>query len=155
MNNYKRKINWSCSARIDCIDNDMLKKMHAAGCSAIFFGIETGSSEMQTLIRKNLNIDGINSIADECLKLGINMHASFIIGFPQESKADLNKTLMCVLDLARKGIQVQSSELTILPGTDLYKRHLKDLKFDGTVSNFSYSPSNLDELKSKVKELLK
>ena len=128
---------WTCSARIDCVSEEMIIKMKAAGCSDIFFGIETGSQRMQQIIKKNLDISKAYKTADICRLNGINMHASFIIGFPEETKKEINKTLKCALILALKGALTQISELTLLPGTPIYGSHFNKLKFDGQFSNFS------------------
>jgi radical SAM superfamily enzyme YgiQ (UPF0313 family) len=47
---------WTCSARTDCIDDELIGLMARAGCRGIFFGIETGSSRLQAVIKKNLNL---------------------------------------------------------------------------------------------------
>src|SRR6185503_11992091 len=47
---------WGCSARTDCIDEDLIKLMSKAGCKGIFFGIETGSARLQKIIKKNLDL---------------------------------------------------------------------------------------------------
>jgi hypothetical protein len=128
---------WTCSSRIDCVSSDLLQKMKEAGCCDIFFGIETGSQRIQQIIRKNLDVADTYKIADLCRIYGIKMHASFIIGFPEETKTDVNKTLKCALMLAIKGALTQISELTLLPGTPIYESHFGKLKFDGNFSNFS------------------
>jgi radical SAM superfamily enzyme YgiQ (UPF0313 family) len=39
----EEQFTWGCSARTDCIDDDLLALMARSGCTGIFFGIETGS----------------------------------------------------------------------------------------------------------------
>ena len=141
------RFKWNCSARIDCVNKEMLAKMKLAGCSDVFFGIETGSERMQQIIKKKLNISKIYEIADFCRITGIRMHASFIIGFPEETKIDLNLNLKCILKLATMGALVQVSELSLLPGTPLFAEHQKNLKFDGKFSNFSRNFCSPDEIK--------
>ena len=51
------KFTWGCSARTDCIDDDLLQLMASAGCTGIFFGIETGSQRLQDVIKKKLDLD--------------------------------------------------------------------------------------------------
>ena len=54
---------WNCSARADCIDEEMLDEMAASKCTAIYIGIETGSPRMQVIEKKNLDLDkSINMI---------------------------------------------------------------------------------------------
>jgi radical SAM superfamily enzyme YgiQ (UPF0313 family) len=128
---------WTCSARIDCVDEKMLTEMQKAGCQAVFFGIESGSEKIQKAIHKNLKISKAYRIADWCRNSGLTMHASFISGFPEEETADVEKTLQSILKLAMRGVFVQISELSLLPGTSLYENHKTNLKFDYIFSGFS------------------
>ena len=138
---------WTCSARIDCITTEMLVQMRDAGCESVFFGIETGSPRVQKQIQKNLDIKKSYALADTCRAIGLNMFASFILGFPEETKSDLEQTLETLLKLASKGCFVQSSELSLLPGTPLYESHKDKLKYDGNFSNFSNTLCGNEELK--------
>jgi len=42
------KFTGGCSARTDCVDDELLELMASAGCTGIFFGIETGCSAIAT-----------------------------------------------------------------------------------------------------------
>ncbi len=139
--------NWTCSARIDCVNKKMLTAMQKAGCQSIFFGIESGSEKIQKSIQKNLNVSKGYQIADFCRTAGLKMHASFISGFPEEDTKDAEETLKCILKLAAKGAFVQISELSLLPGTKLYNAHKNNLKFDGKFSGFSRTVCGPSELK--------
>lgn len=141
------RFTWKCSARIDFVDEEMLGKMAKAGCTSIFFGIESGSEKIQRKIRKNLSVPKAAKVADACRKTGIDMHASYIVGFPEETKPDINKTLNNVLQLLLKGALVQCSVLALLPGTPLFEQHHPNLKFDGNFSNFSQTICSNEELK--------
>ncbi len=141
------EFNWTCSARTDCVTEQMLIEMKDAGCRAIFFGIESGSEKIQKSIQKNLDISKAYLIADICRRIGIDMHASFILGFPDETKNDINKTLKSVLQLGMNGAFVQISELSLLPGTPIFKANKNQLKFDGEFSNFSFVLCGNEELK--------
>lgn len=142
----KIKFKWTCSARIDCVSEELLIKMKAAGCHSIFFGVETGSVKIQKTIKKYLDLNKVLQVADICMREKINMYASFIIGFPDETKGDIEKTIELILKLACTGALVQISNLAVLPGTPLYLKFQNQLKFDGTFSNFSYSIFGKNEL---------
>ena len=131
------KFTWSCSSRLDCINRKMISKMSKAGCLAIFFGVESGSPKIQKSIRKNLKLKRAFEAADWCRETGTDMHASFIVGFPEETIHDLEQTLQCALKLALKGALVQISILSLLPGTVLFRKYQNQLKLDGRFSNFS------------------
>lgn len=143
----KTEFVWTCSARIDCVTDKMLIQMKKAGCESIFFGIESGSEKIQKEIKKNLNISRAYTIADICREVGLNMHASFIIGFPNENYEDIEQTLVCALKLSLKGALVQVSELSLLPGTTLHNQYGHKLKLDGNFSNFSNTVCGPKELK--------
>lgn len=133
---------WTCSARIDYVDNNLLPKMKQAGCESIFFGIESGSPKIQKSICKNLDIEKAYEVADTCRKAGLQMYASFIAGFPDETEDDLEATLQCALKLFFKAAFVQFSVLSLLPGTPLFNQFKDDLKLDGLFSNFSNASSS-------------
>ena len=42
-----RGYTWKCSARMDCVDDDLLERMYAAGCRSVYYGVETGSRRVQ------------------------------------------------------------------------------------------------------------
>jgi radical SAM superfamily enzyme YgiQ (UPF0313 family) len=56
---------WNCCARTDCIDDELIHLMAKAGCENIFFGIETGSSRIQEVINKNLDL-GEATLRNRC-----------------------------------------------------------------------------------------
>ncbi len=137
---------WTCSARIDTISGEMLQSMKKAGCRSLFFGIESGSKKIQSSIRKNLPLGKVNEIADICREEGLDMHASFIAGFPDEDARDLEKTLRAMMELVTRGAIPQISGLALLPGTPLFNQYKQQLAFDGRFSNFSDSLCSPEEL---------
>jgi radical SAM superfamily enzyme YgiQ (UPF0313 family) len=127
----KKKFCWTCSARTDCVSPHMLKSMAESGCNGIFFGIETGSEQMQRIIKKNLDLTDAVKKVKYSVSQGINSVVSYIAGFPDESREDLNKTLASILLMAVSGASPQISLVTLLPGTPIYKQYVNDLKYDG------------------------
>jgi radical SAM superfamily enzyme YgiQ (UPF0313 family) len=143
-----RDLQWSCSARTDCVDPDLLAEMRAAGCTAIYYGIETGSRRMQRVIRKKLKLDGADPVIDATLKLGIATTASFITGYPDETEADQNETLDLIGSYYARAIaplNVQLHLLTPEPGTDLVKNPDAELLFDGHISDFNFPTLESDD----------
>src|SRR5205814_1110404 len=84
---------WSCSARTDCVDEELLELMARAGCDGIFFGVETGSKRMQRIIDKDLDPLQARSAVEIAERLGIRTTVSTIVGFPEETEADLRETI--------------------------------------------------------------
>jgi radical SAM superfamily enzyme YgiQ (UPF0313 family) len=45
-----------CSARTDCVDDELIELMHRTGCRSVFFGVETGSPRLQRVIGNDLDV---------------------------------------------------------------------------------------------------
>ena len=77
---------WNCSARTDCVDDELIALMARSGCASIFFGIETGSARLQRLIGKNLDLHEAASRVACASRHGIGTTVSLITGFPGETR---------------------------------------------------------------------
>lgn len=85
-------VSWTCSARTDTVDEAMLVSMRKAGCSSIYFGLESGSATMLKSLRKSIPLDHSLRIIEFCSTIGIVPNAGFITGFPNETVDDLKAT---------------------------------------------------------------
>ena len=123
------KCTWNCSARLDCIDRDLIDTMADAGLYHIYLGIETGSPRMQKLINKNLKLDGIVEDISYLLCKNLQVTTSFICGFPEETEEDISQTFALVADLFRlKKVRVQMHRCGFLPGTALFEQYKDELR---------------------------
>ena len=84
---------WSCSARTDSVDAELLELMASAGCSGIFYGVEAGSPRMQKVIDKRLDLEQAREVIAATERLGIGSTVSLITGFPEEIWEDLRQTI--------------------------------------------------------------
>lgn len=126
-NNYY----WNCSARIDTVDESILDEMYSSGCKDIFFGIETGDPKIQKLINKNINLKKIDTIFNYCNEKNYMITASFIIGFPFESKENLDNTLNIIFKYYKyNNIKFRTGILTPEIGTRIYLENLENIVFD-------------------------
>lgn len=126
-----KTLSWECYSRTDTIDQKILAEMAAAGCSRIFYGIETGSQRMQKVIGKNLLIQQVKPVIKKTLSLGMHVTASFICGFPQERREDLSSTLALAIDMINMGAdQVVFLPLAPLLGTELYRIFGDTIRYD-------------------------
>lgn len=132
-----RKYTWTCSARTDCLSVDLLNHMSAAGCKAIFFGVESGSKKIQKQINKNLNLESAAEIIAETAKRNIKPVVSFMVGFPEENKDDLEASLKLIINLVCVGAWPQMTLLSVLPGTPIHEKYKDQLQFDEIYSGFT------------------
>lgn len=87
------KFVWSCEARADCCTREDLQLMYDTGCRWIFFGIESGSEEMQIKLRKGLDLQKARKTIEICREIGITTTTSFMLGFVDETEDEIRKTV--------------------------------------------------------------
>ena len=131
-------LGWRCSARTDCVDADLLALMQRAGCTGIFFGIETGSQRLQQVIDKNLDLRQSRTILEDADRLGIETTASLITGYPQEQPEDLDGTLAFFGEAIRLDrCDPQLHLLSPLAETPLSTEYRDQLVYDRIASDIS------------------
>jgi radical SAM superfamily enzyme YgiQ (UPF0313 family) len=135
----KEEFYWGCSARTDCVDEELIALMAKAGCRGIFFGIESGSRRMQRIIDKGLDLDESENRIRACDKHQINTAVSLMAGFPEETTDDLRRTAGFFVDSLRYDYaDPQLSILAPLAGTPIHKQHQDSLTLSDDVSDMSY-----------------
>src|SRR5215469_16930642 len=130
---------WSCSARTDCVDKDLLEIMARAGCRGIFYGVEVGSARMQRIIGKDLDLQWAKKVIDDTEGLGIRSTVSLITGFPEETWEDLWQTVRIYMHSARwPNSSPQLNILAPLAETPIHARHRQTLVLDELCSDMSH-----------------
>jgi radical SAM superfamily enzyme YgiQ (UPF0313 family) len=119
---------WQCNSRVDTVDFDKLKAMKAAGCSQIFFGIESGSQRILNYYRKDITVERIADTFAKCRRVGIRPCASIMLGAPPETREDLDKTYQLVRTIKPFNWQVHVT--TPICGSHLYERAKSEERFD-------------------------
>lgn len=121
-------LTWTCSARLDCLDPELIDIMIEAGMTRIYIGLETGSPRMQKLINKNLNLDSVLDLLRYIHSKNIRIATSFIYGFPEETEKDLSQTLALISKIAKiDNTEIQTHLCTFLPGTELSSKYASQL----------------------------
>lgn len=138
------KIKWTCSSRIDCINENLIDRMIRSGLVAIYYGIETGSQSMQRRINKNLNIDRCREIVSYSIKQRISVVVSFICGFPDETVEDFEETLRLMMAFLEQGADVQIHRLQFEPGTKLYDDCIDRLEYRLGLSETKFAEKDLE-----------
>lgn len=136
---------WACSARTDCVDEELLALMSRAGCMRIFFGVETGSPKLQKIIDKHLDLDWAEQIIITTEQLGMSSTVSLITGFPEETREDLEQTLQMFMVSARCPHSVpQLNVLAPLAETPLYSKYRDQLTLGELCSDMSRQGASQD-----------
>ncbi len=143
-----RGYTWTCSARMDCVDPDLLACMRSAGCVSIYYGVETGSERMQKTVEKRLDLALFTPTLDATRRVGMAATASFITGYPEEEQADQDATLDMIgscFARYREGLTIQLHLLTPEPGTRLIHEFADALRYDGHISDFNFPTLEPDD----------
>jgi len=127
--NRKCDFHWLGMTRANCVDNELLEKMKEAGCEELFFGVESGNPRVRNkVIRKNLKDEEIRSALKLCQKIGIRASVFLMMGFPTETKEELEDTVNFGLKFQPDFI---GAHLTLpLPGSDVFNIAIKENKID-------------------------
>ena len=137
---------WSCSARTDRMDEELLELMGRGGCRGIFFGVEAGSERMQQIIDKHLDLERAQEIIDATERIGIGSTVSLITGFPEETWEDLRQTIRIFMHSVRAPkSHPQLNLLAPLAGTPLHSKHKSELVLEDLCSGLSHQGRSQNE----------
>jgi radical SAM superfamily enzyme YgiQ (UPF0313 family) len=95
-----------------------LKVMKDNGLRLLLVGYESGNDQILHNIRKGLRTDIARRFTEDCRKLGIIIHGTFILGLPGETQETIRETIQYAVDINPHTIQV--SLAAPYPGTELY-----------------------------------
>jgi hopanoid biosynthesis associated radical SAM protein HpnJ len=113
----KLKFTWSCTSRVTT-DYETLKAMKEAGCRLLIVGYESGDEQILRNIKKGATIDMALRFTENCHKLGLTIHADFIVGLPGETRDTLRNTIDFAKRVDAETIQVSIAHA--YPGTEFY-----------------------------------
>ena len=127
---------WSLpnGVRIDRLNMALLKLMKKSGCYLMALGIETANQRILDLIKKKLKKNIVRETVEMVKKAGIEAWGFFMIGFPSETKEEIQKTIEFALSLPLD--RVQFTKTTPLPGTEIYELWKKNYS-DGLDVNWA------------------
>jgi len=133
----EKKLNmlWYSNGRINCVDKDIMIKMADAGCAGLVLTPEAGSVRVRNeILNKNVSDEQIINAYKICHEVGIPAQANIMLGSPTETEEDLELSMALI-----KKIQphfMNYSYTTILPGTYLYDRYIKEVSASPYYSNY-------------------
>jgi len=114
---------WSCNAKAN-VPYKTLKVMKDNGLRLLLVGYESGDDQILHNIKKGLRTDIARRFSEDCRKLGIIIHGTFILGLPGETTETIEKTIKFAQEINPHTIQV--SLAAPYPGTTLYKQAVEN-----------------------------
>jgi radical SAM superfamily enzyme YgiQ (UPF0313 family) len=120
----KLDISWTASSRVDTFSSEVADAMRKGHATTVYFGVESGSQRILDFIGKGITPERSAAAVKCCKRFGLAVVGSFVIGFPDETKEEINATLR----FSRK-LEVDLAQFTIAtpyPGTRLWDHAVKN-----------------------------
>jgi anaerobic magnesium-protoporphyrin IX monomethyl ester cyclase len=113
---------WDCQNRIEHLTprkKTLYKKMYKAGCRAVYFGIESCKQHVIDNANKRFNVNDIMGCVRSVREAGILVHAGFVVGFPGQSRQDIEDDLEFAVSAVKEDAltTIEYFFLSIYPGS--------------------------------------
>ncbi|HYW69546.1 MAG TPA: radical SAM protein [Pyrinomonadaceae bacterium] len=122
------ELTFECETRMDDLDEQLIRMMHAAGLREISFGVESPNPMvLKRAGRRYIPHEHMKAMVNLCWDLGVMTTAFYVIGFLQETEEMIEDTIQfaCDLDTTYANFKI----LTPYPGTPQFKQ-LQPLIFE-------------------------
>jgi radical SAM superfamily enzyme YgiQ (UPF0313 family) len=114
----KLDIRWQCLGRVDRVSGEILRKMYAAGCRRIHYGIESGNQEILQRINKGIKLEQVRDAVRWTKQAGIQAKGYFMLGLPGDTEETMQQTIDLAVELDLD--EAMFSLTTPFPGTRLW-----------------------------------
>lgn len=117
---------YNANCRADTIarmEDGFLRLLRRAGFAQVFVGVESGSDEVLSKIKKDLSVEQVLIANRRLREVGMMPFYSFMVGFPFETIEDIKKTLGLMNRLLKENPEAFVFKLqyyTPFPGTELF-----------------------------------
>lgn len=93
------EVRWSCSTRIDLVDEETLRWMKKSGCYGILFGLESFSDELLRRWRKGFSSEQAERTVKLAKKMGFEVTGTFLFGAEGDSPDRAYETIRWAMGL--------------------------------------------------------
>lgn len=135
-------LQWNCHARVNTLDEEVVRAMKEAHCTGMAFGIESGNEKILKSIDKQITLGQARSAVRMCRKHGITSLCSYIFGHPGDTWQSVNDTLRAALEIDSD--YANFCVLVPMPGSRI---------FDDLVENKKVDLNNWDRYLAHAKEV--
>lgn len=135
--NLDFEIKWKSFARVDMVDEEILRLASKSGCVQLRYGVENGSDRVLGELEKGFNIaKAFETVKKSTLHIK-SVHVSFMWGFPFETLKDIRDSVAWMRRFEKCGATVLLFQWSPLAGSRLFERYKDELEFhDLNYSNF-------------------
>ncbi len=119
------RITWQLPSgtRSEALDEPVLQAMYRSGCRNVTYAPESGSPRTLEAIQKKVDLESLAASMRSAVRIGLNVKANILIGFPDERPEDLRETLRFIWRMARIGVHdVSVWTFSPYPGSELFEQ---------------------------------
>lgn len=117
------KLNIWVYARVDTVNEPLLKKMKQAGINWVAFGFESANSRVRKDVSKKFDQATVKKAIEMTQAAGINIIGNFIFGLPEDDLKTMRETLDMAKEFNFEFINFYTA--MAYPGSKLYRDALK------------------------------
>ena len=145
---------WEAMCHAAYLDDEILDMLKTCNCKQINIGVESGDQKVLNAMKKGITVQKIKKVFKYGNKIGLDMRAFFMIGFPEEDEHshELTKELIREIKPSVFGMTI----LCPYPGTKYYdKEKYKNVDWSkqGEYSNSIWKTKNFSN--KRLKEIQK
>lgn len=119
-------ITWSMpnGVRADALDEELIEKMKAAGCTEVFVAPESGDQNVvNNIIKKKMDLKKVEEAVILFHKYGIAVNVNFVIGCIGETKENIKQSINFARRLMQLGANGIGANIAMpYYGTELYRQ---------------------------------
>lgn len=118
----KYKLKWTCNARVDFFNKELINKMKDAGCVEIKYGIESGSQRMLDFMNKGITLSQISEALKGTYEAGIRTKCFLLFGYPGDNMESARETMQFISEHQNVISRVNVFDFSPLPNSPIFKK---------------------------------
>ena len=128
------ELTYECETRMDDLDEELIRAMHASGLREISFGVESPDPViLKKVARRFIPHEHMRNMIKLCWELNISTIAFYVMGFMQDTEESIEELIRFAIEL--DSTYANFKILTPYPGTPQFKQ-LKPLVFESDWEKF-------------------
>ncbi len=118
-----KKVRIDCNMRFGRLGPEDYRLMRKAGFRLVLFGVESANQATLDRLNKALKVEDVEKGAKWASEAGLDVHLTFMFGYPWEGKAEIANTVRLARRLLANGYAstLQCTMTIPYPGTPLFK----------------------------------
>lgn len=118
-------VSWSAFINPGFITRSLFETMIQAGCDAVEFGTDSGSSVMLRNLGKSFGVEEVREASRICREAGLDFAHYILLGGPGETPATVAESFALMDEVAPTAV-IAMTGIRVFPGTAVYRRALDD-----------------------------